>query len=133
MREGEAFDPRLLASDAIAASPRAVSVLPASLQSPVPQVAVAVIRPARRRPDISTGAGVQSQAVLQAATIGYCTGPSGTSLAGAVRALGNPPRCTAETGLAGGPWPAYRLASGSTRRRPFNSAMRMVDVPPVLG
>lgn len=79
VREGEAFDLVFLASDAIAKLAASGHVLPATQVNLVrSQVAVAV-KSGATAPDITTEAGVR-QAVLQAATIGYSTGPSGTAL-----------------------------------------------------
>ena len=79
VREGEAFDLVFLASDAIAKLAASGHVLPATQVNLVrSQVAVAV-KSGATPADIATAAGVR-QAVLQAPTIGYSTGPSGNAL-----------------------------------------------------
>lgn len=79
VREGEAFDLVFLASDALAKLAATGHVLADSCVALVrSQVAVAVAAGAPV-PDISSGNAVR-QAVLQAASVGYSTGPSGTAL-----------------------------------------------------
>ncbi len=79
VREGEAFDLVFLASDAIAKLAASGHVLPASQVNLVRSQFAVAVKAGATAPDISTEAGVR-QVVLQAATIGYSTGPSGTSL-----------------------------------------------------
>lgn len=79
VREGEAVDLVFLASDALAKLAVTGHVLADSCVALVrSQVAVAVAAGATA-PDISNADAVR-QAVLQAASVGYSTGPSGTAL-----------------------------------------------------
>lgn len=77
--DGEAFDLVVLASDAIAKLDAAGRLEPGSAR-PIVDSDVAIAVPADApRPDVGTEAALRA-AVLQAPSIGYSTGPSGTAL-----------------------------------------------------
>jgi molybdate transport system substrate-binding protein len=80
VRGGEAFDVVFLASDALAQLAAAGLVEP-DTQTPVVRSEIAIgVRTGTPHPDISNEAAVRD-AVVNARTIGYSTGPSGTHLA----------------------------------------------------
>ncbi|MCU0929378.1 MAG: substrate-binding domain-containing protein [Burkholderiaceae bacterium] len=76
---GEAFDVVVLASDAIAKLEAAGAVVAGSAAPLVRSPVAIAVRADARRPDVSTEDALR-QAVLDARTIGYSTGPSGTAL-----------------------------------------------------
>lgn len=79
VQDGEAFDLVVLASDAIAKLEAAGRLKPGSVR-PIADSSVAIaVRAGAAQPDVSTEAALRA-AVLQARSIGYSTGPSGTAL-----------------------------------------------------
>ena len=76
---GEPCDVVVLASDAIAKLAAAHRVLPDSITDLVHSGVAIAVRAGAPRPDVSTEAALRATA-LQAKTIGYSTGPSGTAL-----------------------------------------------------
>lgn len=80
VQAGEAFDVVVLASDAIAKLEAAHCVLPGSRVDLVRSGVSVAVRAGAAQPDLSTEAAVR-QAVLDAASISYSTGPSGVALA----------------------------------------------------
>jgi len=79
VQDGEAFDLVVLASDAIAKLEAAGRLKPGSVR-PIADSSVAIaVRAGSSPPDIGSEAALRA-AVLQARSIGYSTGPSGTAL-----------------------------------------------------
>ena len=79
VQDGEAFDLVVLASDAIAKLEAAGRLKPGSVR-PIADSSVAIaVRAGSAPPDIGSEAALRA-AVLQARSIGYSTGPSGTAL-----------------------------------------------------
>ena len=79
VQDGEAFDVVVLASDAIAKLEAAGRLLPGSVRAIADSSVAIAVRAGSAQPDISTETALRA-AVLQARTIGYSTGPSGTAL-----------------------------------------------------
>ncbi|WP_457446640.1 substrate-binding domain-containing protein [Roseateles sp. P5_E4] len=79
VHDGEAFDVVVLASDAIAKLDAAGRLLPGSVRAIADSSVAIAVRAGSAQPDISTETALRA-AVLQARTIGYSTGPSGTAL-----------------------------------------------------
>ncbi|MBK7015556.1 MAG: substrate-binding domain-containing protein [Sulfuritalea sp.] len=76
---GEAFDVVILAADAIDKLVAGGSVLPGSRADLVRSSVAIAVREGAKAPDVSTEAALR-QAVLDASTLGYSTGPSGNAL-----------------------------------------------------
>ena len=76
---GEAFDVVILAADAIDKLVAGGSVLPGSRADLVRSSVAIAVREGAKAPDVSTEAALR-QAVLEASTLGYSTGPSGNAL-----------------------------------------------------
>jgi molybdate transport system substrate-binding protein len=76
---GEAFDVVILAADAIDKLIADGSVLPGSRVDLVRSPVAIAVREGAKAPDVSTEAALR-QAVLEASTLGYSTGPSGNAL-----------------------------------------------------
>jgi len=79
VQAGEPFDVVVLAVDAIARLEAAGAVVPGSRVDVVRSGVAVAVKAGASRPDISSEEGVR-RAVLEAASIGYSTGPSGTEL-----------------------------------------------------
>lgn len=79
VQDGEAFDLVVLASDAIAKLEAAGRLKPGSVRSIADSSVAIAVRAGSAPPDISSEAALRA-AVLQARSIGYSTGPSGTAL-----------------------------------------------------
>jgi molybdate transport system substrate-binding protein len=79
VQEGEAFDVVVLASDAIAKLDAAGRLLPGSVRAIADSSVAIAVRAGTIPPDIGTETALRA-AVLQARSIGYSTGPSGTAL-----------------------------------------------------
>ncbi|MBW8845725.1 MAG: substrate-binding domain-containing protein [Burkholderiales bacterium] len=79
VQDGEAFDVVVLASDAIAKLDAAGRLKPDSVRAIADSSVALAVRAGTAPPDIGTEAALRA-AVLQARTIGYSTGPSGTGL-----------------------------------------------------
>jgi molybdate transport system substrate-binding protein len=80
VQAGETFDVVVLASSAIEQLMAAGNVVAGSRVDVVNSGVAVAVQAGAKRPDISTGATVR-QAVLNAVTLGYSTGPSGVQLA----------------------------------------------------
>lgn len=79
VQAGEAFDVVILASDAIAKLEQAARVLPAS-SVPIVRSGVGIaVKAGAPRPEVGSEDALK-RAVLQATSIGYSTGPSGSAL-----------------------------------------------------
>ncbi|PTT85254.1 molybdenum ABC transporter substrate-binding protein [Pelomonas sp. HMWF004] len=76
---GEPFDVVVLASDAIAQLAAAGRLRPGSVRAVADSSVAVAVQAGAATPDISSEAALRA-AVLQARTIGYSTGPSGTAL-----------------------------------------------------
>lgn len=76
---GEAFDVVILAADAIDKLVAGGSVLPGSRADLVRSSVAIAVREGAKAPDVSTEVALR-QAVLDASTLGYSTGPSGNAL-----------------------------------------------------
>ena len=79
VQAGEPFDVVFLASDAIGKLEAAGAVVAGSRVDVVRSGVAVAVKAGARRPDITTEEAVR-RTVLDAATIGYSTGPSGTEL-----------------------------------------------------
>lgn len=77
--DGEPFDVVVLASDAIAKLEAAGRLLPGSVRPIVDSDVAIAVRADAPTPDVGTEAALHA-AVMQARSIGYSTGPSGTAL-----------------------------------------------------
>lgn len=79
VQAGEAFDVVVLAADAIAKLAATGRLRPGSVRPLADSTVAIAVRAGTAAPDVSTEAALKA-AVLQAPSIGYSTGPSGTAL-----------------------------------------------------
>ena len=80
VESGEAFDGVVLAADVIDRLSGSARIVPGSRVDLVRSGVAVAVRSGASRPDLSNGDAVK-QAVLDAPTVGYSTGPSGVQLA----------------------------------------------------